>query len=128
MQRILIVDDDQDLAYITQAALAQKGYEALVSHEIGQAMEEMKKKKPDLIIMDIMLPGISGAEAVRSLKKDPRFKDIPVIFLTGLISGAQDDKERTGIHVDGVVYQSLGKPYEIDELLKLVRKNLVKAP
>ena len=56
-------------------------------------------------------------------KKEEDFKDIPIIFLTGLIS-AEEDLERTGINIDGTVYQTLGKPYEIDVLLGLIRKNL----
>jgi len=89
-------------------------------------IEEIKAHKPDLILMDIMMPAISGAEAARSLSKDPLLKDIPVIFITGLILNGEEDLEESGIMIDGTAYPTLGKPYEIDALLELVKKFLIK--
>ncbi|MDE1920247.1 MAG: response regulator [Candidatus Omnitrophica bacterium] len=126
MARILIVDDDQNLTHVTRTALAQKGYEVAVCHSTGKAIDQIKRMKPDLILMDIMMPEVSGPEAVRNFQKDPDFKNIPIIFLTGLISSDEEDLEETGINIDGTVYQTLGKPYEIDDLLKTVRDNLAK--
>ena len=124
MAKILIVDDDQSLTQLTKVGLTLKGYEVAVAHSTGKALEEIKRKEPDLILMDIMMPGISGAEAVKMFKKDTDLKNIPVIFLTGLVSSGEENVEKSGIKIDGIVYQTLGKPYDIEELLKLVRKNL----
>ena len=120
MARIFLVDDDRNLANLTKIALSKKGYEVIVFHEAIKAIEETKKIRPDLILMDIMLPGVGGGEAVKELKKDPNLKNIPVIFLTGLISCGEDDVEKTGITIDGINYKVLGKPYEIEQLLKMV--------
>ena len=87
MARIWLVEDDRNLANLTKLALAQKGYEVVIFHEALKAIEEAKKRGPDLILMDIMLPGVSGAEAVKELKKDLNLTKTPVIFLTGLIGG-----------------------------------------
>jgi len=54
-------------------------------------------------------------------------KNVPVIFLTGLILSGEEDLEKSGINIDGMMYKTLGKPYEIDELLKLVKDTLIKA-
>ena len=81
-------------------------------------------QKPDLILMDVMLPGLNGAEAIKEIRKDPVNKNIPVIFLTGLVSGRDGDLKEAGIHVDGLKYQTLGKPFEIKELLALVKDML----
>lgn len=120
MARIWLVDDDQNLANLTRIALVQKGYEVVIFHEARKAIEEAKKQKPDLILMDIMLPEISGAEAVRELRKDPNLAKIPVIFLTGLIGKEEENVEYKGINIDGTNYKTLGKPYGIEQLLKLV--------
>jgi len=126
MASIMLVDDDRDLTHLTKIALAQKGYEVLVFNDAGKAIEEARQRKPDMIFMDIMLPGISGGEAVRKLQKDPALKAIPVVFLTGLISHGEKDLEKEGISIDGHNYPTLGKPYEIDDLLKVVAAALRK--
>jgi len=126
MAKILIIDDDKDLANLTKIALITKGYQVSVLHSAVNIIEEIKTRKPDLILMDIMMPGISGPEAVRNLKAEPLLKHIPVVFLTGLILSGEEDVEETGLKVDGQIYQTLGKPYEIDALLELVKKSLIK--
>jgi len=120
MARIYLVEDDRNLANLTKVALVKKGYEVVVFHEALKAIEEIKKRKPDLILMDVMMPGVSGAEAVKELRKDTNLAKIPVIFLTGLIGGEEEDVEHKGINIDGINYKTLGKPYEIDQLLKMV--------
>jgi len=125
MAKIFLVEDDLNLAELTKIALVKNGYEVEVFHEAPEAIEEAKKSKVDLILMDIMLPELGGEEAVRELRDDPRSRYIPVIFLTGLISSVEGNIERTGIMVDGVNYKTLGKPYEIDQLLEAV-KSVVK--
>ena len=124
MARILLIDDDRDLAYLTRLSLLPKGHDILPFHDAQKAMEAAKQQKPDLILMDIMLPGVSGAEAVKQLRKDPNLQNVPVVFLTGLISSAEEDVEKTGINIDGRTYQTLGKPYEIEDLLKVIEQTL----
>ena len=121
MAKILLIDDDQDLSNLTKMALVKKGHRVFVSHEAKSAMEEAIKQKPELILMDVMLPGMNGAEIVKRMKLDPNLKDIPVVFLTALVSNNESNLEESGIIVDGLQYKTLGKPYEIDELLELVQ-------
>ena len=123
MKKILIVDDDRDLSELTQSVLKQAGYEVIVSHDSLSGIDMAKKQKPNLILMDVMLPGMNGAEVVKSLKADTILKDIPVIFLTALLSEA--DKHNTdGIRVDDKKYIAIAKPYEIKNLLEKVKKIL----
>ena len=123
MKKILIVDDDRDLSDLTRSVLARGGYEVFISHDSSMGIDMAKKQKPDLILMDIMLPGMNGAEVVKLFKADPILKDIPVIFLTGLLSDA--DRDNTdGIQVDGKHYTAIAKPYEIKDLLEKVKKIL----
>ena len=124
MAKILLIDDDRDLSNLTKMALAKKGHRVFVSHEANTAMEEAIKQNPELILMDIMLPGMNGAEIVKKMKMDPNLKDVPVVFLTALVSNNEFNLEESGIIVDGLNYKTLGKPYEIDELLELVENIL----
>ncbi len=126
MAKIFLVDDDRNLANLTKVALAKAGHEVVIFHEAANVMEEAKKALPDLILMDIMLPGVNGGEAVRGFMKDQTLKHIPVVFLTALISGTESDVERAGIIIDGNNYLSLGKPYEIEQLLDLVKSITMK--
>jgi CheY-like chemotaxis protein len=120
MARIYLIDDDQNLANLTKTALVKRGHEVTLFYEALKAIEVIKKRKPDLILMDIMMPKMSGSQAVRELKKYPDLKDIPVIFLTALISEKDKDVEESGITIDGMNYRTLGKPYEIEQLLKII--------
>jgi DNA-binding response OmpR family regulator len=122
MAKIWLVEDDLNLADLTKTVLVKKGFEVEVFHEAIKAIEKAKQIRPDLILMDVSLPGIDGADAVRELKKLPAMKNVPVIFLTGLVSNNEKGHEEMGIFVDGVEYETLGKPYEIEQLLRMVKK------
>ena len=122
MAKIWIVEDDLNLANLTKTVLVDKGFEVEIFYEAPKAIEEAKKTRPDLILMDVSLPGIDGADAIRQLKKLPALRDVPVIFLTGLISNKEGGQEGMGIFIDGVKYKTLGKPYEIEQLLEMIEK------
>ncbi len=124
MARICLVEDDQNLAELTKTALVKNGHEVMLFHEARKALEAIKHRKPDLILMDIMMPQMSGTEAVRILRNDPNLKNIHVIFLTALISQKDKDVEESGITIDGINYKTLGKPYEIENLLKIAGSSI----
>ncbi len=124
MARILLIDDDLDLSFLTEKALLKQGHEVLVSHEAMSGIKEAVLRKPDLILMDVMMPGMTGAEAVQKLQQNPASKNIPVVFLTALIMKDDDPSKESGIKVAGQNYRALGKPYEISDLLQLVENIL----
>jgi DNA-binding response OmpR family regulator len=119
--RILLIDDDKDICQLTQKALTLHGYKVDAFCDPMAGIKHAQSNKPNLILMDIMLPGLSGPEIIKSLKESPQFKDIPVIFLTGLVTGDENSLEE-GIMVGAQMYQTLGKPYEIEKLLAAVKK------
>ncbi len=124
MRRILVVDDDFDLSGLVQAVLTQHGYNVLISHNASEGMEMARGQKPDLILMDVMLPEMSGADVVKLLKSDRRVKDIPVVFLTGLLS-KKEQYEDDHICVDGQSYPAVAKPFEINDLLEKIKTSLI---
>jgi len=120
MARILVVDDDQDMADSAKRILVKHGYGVEVFQDARKAIEEAKKQRPDLILMDLMMPQLSGEDAIKELKSDPYLADIPVIILTGLLY----PEEITRTTVDGKAYRILGKPYQIGDLIKVVKELL----
>ncbi len=124
MPKILLIDDDLDLSFLTERALKSCGYEVLVAHEAMGGIKMAVEHKPDLILIDVMMPGISGPEAVQKLSVNPDLSKIPVIFLTALVLTDEKDLMNKGIKIAGKNYTAMGKPYEIDDLLRLVKRTL----
>lgn len=120
--RILLIDDDKDLCHLTKMALTKQGYEVFAFHDAAAGIKYAQINKPNLILMDVMLPGVSGADAVKALKTDAQLKNVPVVFLTALVDGEEKNLEDMGINVDGLHYRTLGKPYEIEKLIEVVKK------
>jgi len=122
MKKILIVDDDLDLSETIKSVLELEGYTLSISNAPQAGIKLAKEQQPDLIIMDVLLPEMNGAEVVKILKSDPVVKNIPVIFLSGLVS--TDDDLQGGMQVGGKHYQILAKPFENKRLVGLVKSIL----
>ena len=84
-KRILVVDDEVELVKAIQIRLEQADYEVIVAYDGQEALEKARKEKPDLIVLDLMLPKIDGYKVCRMLKFDDKYKQIPIIMLTGFI-------------------------------------------
>lgn len=99
-EKILVVDDEEDILELLQFNLSREGYQVLVTASAEEALSLCKSEIPDLLVLDLMLPGVDGLEVTRLLKGDPHSKDIPIIMLTakgeeadivaGLDLGAED--------------------------------------
>lgn len=116
---ILIVDDNVENIKVVGIILQNSGYELIVAQNGYEALECIKEVKPDLILLDIMMPGINGYEVCKILKEDMCTKDIPIIFLTAKI---QTDDIVKGFEVGGVDY--ITKPFIKEELLVRVKTHL----
>ena len=82
MNRILCVEDNEDNLHMLQRRLTRRGFEVTISMNGAQSVEWAKTLQPDLIVMDLNLPGLNGWEATRRLKNQPETKHIPIIVLT----------------------------------------------
>ncbi len=82
-RKILVVDDDPAVGRSVQTALAHEGYEATYVSGAEEALRAVRRQRPDLIISDLVMPGMNGYELLRALKKEPSTRDIPVLVLTG---------------------------------------------
>ncbi|MEO6339318.1 MAG: response regulator transcription factor [Caulobacteraceae bacterium] len=119
---ILIVDDDPDARAMLGQALRGAGFVALDAYDGETGLQSARAAGPDLVLMDAVMPGMSGFEACRQLKAQPDTAHIPVVFMTGL-----SDSEHVveGFRVGGVDYVT--KPVVLDELIARIRVHLANA-
>jgi CheY-like chemotaxis protein len=118
-KEVLIVDDDIVTQNMIKTTLGNAGYSFIVASNGREAIELAAGKLPGVIVLDIMMPDMDGGEVADILKKNPRTKDIPIIFLSSLIS---KEEEKTGAKKDIVSF--LAKPYNREALLNEVRRYL----
>lgn len=118
-KRVLIVDDQKDIVESIRFILDLENIECLEAFDGEDALMKAKEQRPDLIILDIMLPKINGYKISRLLKFDESYKDIPIIMLTAR-SQAEDIKlgEETGAD------EYVTKPFDLEKMVALVRKYL----
>jgi len=115
--KVLIVDDEADFAKALKVRLTANGYDVVLAHDSIQAIMMACQEKPDVIILDIMIPGEDGFVVTERLKQSQATRYIPVIFLTGIPGG-----ERRAHQLGASAYMM--KPYHPEQLLKAVHKAL----
>ena len=81
-ERILVVDDEEDILELVRFNLAREGYPVICTTSGEETLKIVQKEDPDLIVLDLMLPGIDGLDVAKALKNDPKTRDIPIIMLT----------------------------------------------
>jgi two-component system sensor histidine kinase ChiS len=110
--RILVVDDNEDSVWITREILTRRGFEVEVAYNGPSALELIEQNPPDLIVLDVMMPGMSGIEVLDRLRSNPKQAVIPVIMLT---AKAQDDDVLEGYKTGADYY--ITKPFTAKQLL-----------
>ena len=114
--RILMVDDEKDIVDLVAYNLEKEGYETLKALDGEKALQLVRTKTPDLVVLDLMLPGIQGLEVCKRIRKDPETASIPIIMLTA--KGAEIDKI-VGLEVGADDY--ITKPFSVKELLARIK-------
>ena len=118
-KRILVVDDEAELVKAIEIRLKEAGYEALVAYDGKEGLEKAHKEKPDLIILDLMLPKMDGYKVCGLLKADTRYGKIPIIIFT---ARAQESDIKMGQEAGADAYMT--KPFEYQVLLGKVKELL----
>jgi two-component system alkaline phosphatase synthesis response regulator PhoP len=119
MQTILVVDDDPAVSRLVEINLTQSGYQVQLAADGEEALALVAAAKPDLVILDVMMPRLDGFEALKRLRADPASAEIPVIMLT---AKAQDEDVFEGYGRGAQWY--LTKPFAPNELRAAVRRVL----
>lgn len=117
---ILVVDDDPGILRIVEFTLQRSGYEVRTAPNGQEALKILRTLLPDLMILDVAMPGLSGLDLCHIVKRDQRLQNVPVIFFT-----AQDSPKdfRAGMDSGGIIY--LLKPFKPEKLLQSVRLALL---
>jgi len=122
--KIMVVEDDLDEAELLKMILESEGYEALCALNGKDALEKLESARPDLIILDIMMPEMDGFAFCSRFRSSPENKDTPIILMTAVAQHIQDSR----YPLDGVMRaeaeEYLEKPIEPEELLKTVARLL----
>jgi len=118
-KQILVVDDDPLIARLLKEPLEKAGYSVKVASHGLEALQTVKDRRPDLIILDILMPMLDGFKTARLLKFDKRFKDIPIIVLT---SRATEGERKIGEQVGANEF--LLKPFRLPQVLEVVKRYL----
>jgi two-component system OmpR family response regulator len=118
-QKLLVVDDDPDIRALMGEALAFHGYEIFTAVNGQEALDQVPECEPDLILLDIKMPGIDGYEVIRRLKGQEATRSIPIIVITA----SPVDKDRDRIRVLGMgATQYITKPLSIESLVREIKK------
>ena len=117
MKTILNVEDNEFNRKIVRHLLARTSYRLIEAGDGEAGVAAAREMRPDLVIMDIQLPKLSGLDATRELRADPATADIPIVVITSFALAGDDDKAR-----DAGATAYLAKPYSPRELLEIIRK------
>lgn len=122
-KKILLVEDEPLLISLYKETFDNELYQFNIAETGNDAIQAVKNDPPDLILLDILLPGMNGFEVLRKLKSSPKTRDVPVIVLTNLGSEETDKDKQLALSLGAIDY--LIKSYHTpEEMLKIVRKQL----
>ncbi|HET7671843.1 MAG TPA: ATP-binding protein, partial [Burkholderiales bacterium] len=116
-QRVLIVDDNVDAAETLQMVVSQMGHEVQAAHDGAAALAAARSGRPDVVLLDISMPGMDGLEVARALRREPGLRQVRVVALTGF--GQQEDRRRS---LDAGCDAHLVKPISPDDLRRVLER------
>ena len=117
-QRVLVGDDNQQMRRLIVELLQAEGYEIREARDTGEVLQQVSRAKPDLLILDVYMPGGGGVEALESIRSDPAHAGLPVLLLSGSVDLATDWAGEVGADAQ------LPKPFRIGEFREAVRSLL----
>jgi DNA-binding response OmpR family regulator len=119
MARILVVEDMASVVNLLRTLLEREGFHVTIAHDGLEALEAIRRDKPDLVLLDLILPGLDGLEALRRLRQDPLTAHLPVIVL----SGKEEERDKViGLEIGADDYVT--KPFQSNELIARIKNRL----
>lgn len=120
MAMILLVDDEPEIVEIMEIILGMNGHEVIVARDGQECFEVLQKELPDLILMDVMMPGMNGWDVCKKIKEDEKTRDIPVAMFT--VRGSEDSEKKSLQY--SKADDHISKPFGLEELLAKIEKLL----
>lgn len=135
MQKILIIEDEPEARMLLARRLRASHFETLEAGNGTAGFQKAKEAKPDLIILDLKMPGEDGLQTYRSMRDEPELQKVPVLFLTAISAGGSMGREslaliasaKHGLELDGN-FRVMGKPYDAKQLLDTLREMMSANP
>jgi len=121
-KKILIIEDEEILLGLLQKKLKQEGYEVLIARDGKQGLRMMRKTKPDLILLDIVMPKMGGFEVMEEMGKDEDLKKIPVIIISNSGQPVELDKAKRLGAQDWLIKTEFGPQEVLDKVIKQIGK------
>ncbi len=119
-KKILVVDDETSITKLLKFILEKSGLYEIESENVGlKALEKVRVMRPDLLLLDVNLPDMSGGEIASAIKADPSLQKLPIIFLTGDVT---NEEVEGGLKIAG--HPALAKPINVEALLSCIEKSL----
>jgi two-component system, OmpR family, alkaline phosphatase synthesis response regulator PhoP len=115
--KILVCDDERHIVRLIQVNLERQGYQVVTAFDGKEGLEKIRAEKPNLVVLDVMMPYMDGFEVLKSLRREPETMNLPVIMLT---AKAQDKDVFEGYHYGADMY--LTKPFNPMELVTFVKR------
>ncbi len=115
---ILVVDDEYSIAEVLELALTDAGHEVVIATNGRQAVERLKEQRPDLILLDFMMPIMDGADMLKAIREDPARREIPVILMSSLPEAAVPESAK------GAYTAFLRKPFKLRALVEVANSAL----
>jgi CheY-like chemotaxis protein len=117
MTKILLVEDDPILSQMYLKIFESESYEVVIAQDGDEGVAKTKSEKPDIVLLDIMLPKMSGIDVLELIKKDPETKEIPVVVLTNL-AGEKDSERAMALGAAKYLIKNQYKPTEVEQIVK----------
>jgi two-component system alkaline phosphatase synthesis response regulator PhoP/two-component system response regulator VicR len=115
--KVLVCDDERHIVRLIQVNLERQGYQVVTAFDGKEGLEKIRAEKPNLVVLDVMMPYMDGFEVLKSLRREPETENLPVIMLT---AKAQDKDVFEGYHYGADMY--LTKPFNPMELVTFVKR------
>ncbi len=119
-KKILVVDDESRIVDLVTSMLSKHGYDVVSASDGVEALEQVKDLKPDLVLLDIMMPKMDGTTVAEELRSRRDTENLPVVFLTSLVEDAELQQE--GDEIGGHLF--LAKPFNLPDLLSIIDRAL----
>jgi two-component system, sensor histidine kinase and response regulator len=118
--KVLAIDDDPEVLMLIKGRLLANNYTVLIANGSREAINLARQERPDVIIMDVLMPNLSGPEVAKKLKDFEETKNIPIIFLTSMINKDDEVLQNMKLKIDNAFYHAVGKPFDADKLLSTI--------
>jgi CheY-like chemotaxis protein len=116
MKKIMVVDDEPNILLIIKLLLQREGFEVITTKSGQECLDKLEEVKPDLILMDVMMPGLNGWEACKEIKENEKTKSIPVLMLTVRASEDSIEKSLDYAYADGHIKKPMTTKTLVDKI------------